>query len=564
VDFIDNGFWDDSSNDGEIINAIQTRGYLGKGFEFDGDGDYVEVPSLDELYSGDDVFSVSGWFKTSKITGIQTIVGQWGQYMGTGPGYNGWQILVEGGVVKARFGSYSFSDIVGERIVTDNNWHHFTLVYPTSTSNAILYVDGISEGTPEPKSIGIGDTKFRIGDGSYETDGPVLEGGPFNGIIDDVMIFERALIEDEIIALYTDGSLSDDFSVDFEELDLGTHSFNAYAQDGAGNIGEAGERSVEITISQPPEIVYISDLGYVNPEDGGTVAPADRILVGDGVATKNFEFFVWSVAGVNALPGPGGNAVTDANVLISIRDFINPPNRRRDSSEAGGVSCVYDRDVNAPVGSIVGYVGLPTRVYRCSIGMYYYDDYGSFMFLNWKVFAYIEDNWGQAEGWRDGAMVGDNAETLPNRDTYFDLLGESKIVPVGGIMDFGSSVSYGPQITQPTDVAGTYPLRIRNTGNTDVSPIRLRGEDIPGSDRNDEYILASWFKMSGAASDPCAGTSLVDGIQVDTGMPQIDNGPAAYGDLRVCLTNVEATASEQTYTTIEAVNGVAWNVDTTV
>ena len=43
----------------------------------------------------------------------------------------------------------------------------------------------------------------RIGDGSYIASGnPVLKGGPFCGMIDDVMIFNRALTADEVEQLY--------------------------------------------------------------------------------------------------------------------------------------------------------------------------------------------------------------------------------------------------------------------------------------------------------------------------------------------------------------------------
>ena len=80
------------------------------------------------------------------------------------------------------------------------------LVHPNypSTSNTILYVDGQSEGTPAVRYYCNSNTKFRIGDGSYTVSGgPVtLKGGPFCGMIDDVMIFHRTLTADEVWRLY--------------------------------------------------------------------------------------------------------------------------------------------------------------------------------------------------------------------------------------------------------------------------------------------------------------------------------------------------------------------------
>jgi hypothetical protein len=76
------------------------------------------------------------------------------------------------------------------------------------TSTA-LYVDGQPEDS-DTVSFYVYNTKFRIGDGSYKFNGdPALKGGPFNGIIDDVRIYNRTLSGEEVTALYNGGELSD-------------------------------------------------------------------------------------------------------------------------------------------------------------------------------------------------------------------------------------------------------------------------------------------------------------------------------------------------------------------
>ncbi|MDD5326471.1 MAG: S8 family serine peptidase [Phycisphaerae bacterium] len=182
--------------------------------DFNGVYDYFSVPTLDTAYYFGDTFSVAGWFKTSQSTGMQTIVGSWGSYMPVSnvTMYFGWQVLVEDNKVVARFGaaSYTGSDITGTQDVVDPNWHHFALVYPTSSSNAVLYVDGVQDGTPSQENFyPSSNTKFRIGDGSYVYASyggtPALKGGPFNGTIDDVMIFDRELSAEEVLQLYQRG-----------------------------------------------------------------------------------------------------------------------------------------------------------------------------------------------------------------------------------------------------------------------------------------------------------------------------------------------------------------------
>ena len=185
-------------------------GLIGGAIDCNGINDYFSVPSLDNAYPAYyNTFSVAGWFKTSQSTGMQTIVGVWNNYM-PAPNvtiYFGWQVLVENNKVVARFGPAGLSEITGTRNVNDGNWHHFAMVYPNQNSNTVLYVDGQPEGTPQNVYGYSHETKFRIGDGSYvsHSDGtPVLKGGPFNGMIDDVMVFDGVLTAEEVLALASD------------------------------------------------------------------------------------------------------------------------------------------------------------------------------------------------------------------------------------------------------------------------------------------------------------------------------------------------------------------------
>lgn len=190
-------------------------GLIGGTVDLNGVSDYFSVPTLNNIYCPYyNTFSVAGWFKTSRTMGIQTIVGNWSQYQFTPyPGqyitmYFGWQILVENNKVVARFGPASTtpSDIVGTRTVTDGNWHYFVMVFPNQNSNTILYVDGQQDGTPQIRYGYLSNSKFRIGDGGYVNSGtPVLRGGPFCGMIDDVMIFNRTLSAEEVQQLWETG-----------------------------------------------------------------------------------------------------------------------------------------------------------------------------------------------------------------------------------------------------------------------------------------------------------------------------------------------------------------------
>lgn len=200
---------DDGTFNGNDPNWVD--GLIGGAVDLNGVSDYFYVESLDGAYTFMDTFSVAGWFNMSQETGIQTIVGQWNQYKPNeyAPDlYFGWQVLVENDKVVARFGNAypnAVFDITGTKDVNDG-WHHFALVYPTYNENAVLYVDGEQDGTPGNKTFYLYNNKFRIGDGSYVYSGePVLKGGLFCGMIDDVMIFERALSAEEVEQLFESG-----------------------------------------------------------------------------------------------------------------------------------------------------------------------------------------------------------------------------------------------------------------------------------------------------------------------------------------------------------------------
>lgn len=174
-----------------------TDGLIGGAVDFDGVSDYFSVPSLDTAYSDGNVFTVTGWFKTDQSVGTQaqTIVGAWWQ---DGVWHDGWQVLVENNTVVARFAydDMTITDI-GTQDVNAGEWCQFAMVH-NGTSIA-LYVNG------QPAETGTANfspysTKFRIGDGGYEY--PSLKSGPFHGIIDDLMIFNRVLSAEEILQLF--------------------------------------------------------------------------------------------------------------------------------------------------------------------------------------------------------------------------------------------------------------------------------------------------------------------------------------------------------------------------
>jgi hypothetical protein len=194
-------------NDGTLIDGASivtdtspdNRGLV---LSLDGSGDYVDMGDpLDnslEIGNSTDIldFSVSAWVKTN-YTGIQYI-----SYKGGGSDIQvGWNFFIWDD-----FGYFALylsngterldSKSPGTANPADNQWHHLAAVVNKSGDNKIhYYMDGNDIGGADTITI-IGSvfssTPFRIGGYS----------GSFNGIIDDVMIYNRSLSTTEIQQIY--------------------------------------------------------------------------------------------------------------------------------------------------------------------------------------------------------------------------------------------------------------------------------------------------------------------------------------------------------------------------
>jgi hypothetical protein len=127
------------------------------------------------------------------------------------------------------------------------------------------------------------------------------------------------------------------------------------------------------------------------------------------------------------------------------------------------------------------------------------------------------------------------------------------MIPDGGSLNFGT-VSYGVINKEPE---GDYPLRVYNTGNADITQVKITPYDVPGVVRSNEKILASWFRI-GALSDPCqTGSVLNDGFSQITGI-SINKGLGNSDDIYFCLNEVQVSAGNQDYSTS---GGNSWVFD---
>ncbi|MCD6558235.1 MAG: hypothetical protein J7K31_04395 [Candidatus Aenigmarchaeota archaeon] len=184
-------------NDGEWpssrVNWVQ--GKYGSALEFDGVDDYVEVPGSDSLDLTK--FTVSLWIKPDALG-----TGSWQGIIGKGTGdknnrnYALFQRLDDDRL------HYSFSDgndwvsysSVGSLTIGD--WYYVVMTY--DQANFCLYINGEKDScVPESR------VPLTTSESLYI--GRLPDYGAFNGAIDDVRIYNRALSAGEIKSLYESG-----------------------------------------------------------------------------------------------------------------------------------------------------------------------------------------------------------------------------------------------------------------------------------------------------------------------------------------------------------------------
>jgi len=168
-------------------SVISERGRV---MSFDGTGDYVDVGNVAEL----DLINegtISAWVKTG-ISGWEAIVskGSWGVIR------NGYVLeLISGQIYLALDNATAHSDYAsGVSGLNDNKWHNIVVNWNGTTVS--FYSDSAFLSNSVQTLIPTGGVyNFKIG----------YEGYYFNGSIDEVMIFNRALSAQEVQQLYRYG-----------------------------------------------------------------------------------------------------------------------------------------------------------------------------------------------------------------------------------------------------------------------------------------------------------------------------------------------------------------------
>jgi len=177
----------DNGNNGELIgNPKWVKGQFGEALDFNGSSDYVEVASSKSLDITGGI-TIALWFN-KRPASRGTLVGKWKQVgdvwsyvlYDRGEGGGGWRL---------RWSDQNQTNLEGPYTFPDDEWVHSAATYDGSSMK--VFENGAEIGTiAADKQINVTDNPVWIGNDGYQQH--------FNGILDEVAIFNVALTKDDI------------------------------------------------------------------------------------------------------------------------------------------------------------------------------------------------------------------------------------------------------------------------------------------------------------------------------------------------------------------------------
>ncbi|NIP28030.1 MAG: tetratricopeptide repeat protein [Phycisphaerae bacterium] len=185
-------------------NPAYVDGVFGRGIYLDGDGDYVDCGNASYFDIAEQI-TVAAWIKVVEFDKkYQTIIAK---------GDNSWRLARVSDSNNIEFACNGTAATkwtgVGEipwavsatTSVNDGKWHHIAGVF--DGTKLYLYIDGVLEAAKAAaKSIDISDYNVCIGANAQ------VPGRQWNGLIDDVRIYNYALIQAEIVSIMGENEIN--------------------------------------------------------------------------------------------------------------------------------------------------------------------------------------------------------------------------------------------------------------------------------------------------------------------------------------------------------------------
>jgi hypothetical protein len=242
-------------NNGTIYGAVYTTGKYGSALSFDGVDDYVSVVDSASLHTTE-ALTVEVWVKPATIaSGTGTIF-----YYGDSSLIGGYAFNQVNDKLIGYFYDSAWRDTgISSTNLVAGNWYHVVMTY--DKINLKLYVNGVLEQQPAYT------TSINNPAGAYaQIGGASAIYQLFNGTIDEVRIYNRALTANEILLSYysnihVNNYTSYDFFSNYSTVS-GRSIYNLSVFDKADNLNFSGDYNVFLNVEN-----YLYSCNYSDYED---------------------------------------------------------------------------------------------------------------------------------------------------------------------------------------------------------------------------------------------------------------------------------------------------------
>ncbi|MEW6157004.1 MAG: immunoglobulin domain-containing protein, partial [Verrucomicrobiota bacterium] len=195
--------------DGEVDFAT---GKSGVAFKLDGFDDSIEIPDSATLNPGSSSLTVGAWVATTSLNGMIFSKYECGGDCSAAQVYSYFALRIQNGKLTGflRSTANDAQELSGKAFVSDGRFHHVMLVRNQESATMDIFVNGVLDASVLLTATG----PLQNDDGEPD---PLVIGAEylpsqrtktlhFKGMIDEVLLFHRALSAEEIQAIYNAGS----------------------------------------------------------------------------------------------------------------------------------------------------------------------------------------------------------------------------------------------------------------------------------------------------------------------------------------------------------------------
>src|ERR1035438_6961584 len=198
------------TNSGTAMGSLgYTYGIVGRAFSLDGVSSYVLIPNSVSM-NPPGPFTIEGWIYPTKDAD-QKILSKWGDQgiyennrsyaLKTTPGL-GLALTISD--LSNQWDS-SFQEFTVTGVLTLNAWNHVAGTYDSGTGIRCLYVNGVNVGSHTNAAVPVYDSIGPVTIGTFLRS-PDYNQDYFQGLIDELSLYNRALSSTEIQLIYNAGS----------------------------------------------------------------------------------------------------------------------------------------------------------------------------------------------------------------------------------------------------------------------------------------------------------------------------------------------------------------------